>query len=58
MSEKEKRICRALAKALEAIPEEKKEYFLGFAEGVEAAMRGSAESEPTTTAGRAYPPGA
>lgn len=49
MSEKEKRICRALAKALEAIPEEKKEYFLGFAEGVEAAVNGGVENAPAAT---------
>ena len=58
MSEKEKKICRALAKALEAIPEEKKEYFLGFAEGVEAAVNGGVENAPAATSGRAYSPGA
>lgn len=58
MSEKEKRICRALAKALEAIPEEKKEYFLGFAEGVEAAVNGGVENAPTAATGQACPPGA
>lgn len=46
MSEREKQICQALAKALEAIPEEKKEYFLGFAEGVEAAISSGAEKDP------------
>lgn len=36
MSEKEKSICKTLAKALNSIPDDRKEYFLGFAEGVEA----------------------
>lgn len=36
MSEKEKKLCQSLAKALNSIPESRKEYFLGFAEGVEA----------------------
>lgn len=36
MSDKEKTICQFLAKALNSIPESRKEYFLGFAEGVEA----------------------
>lgn len=39
MSEKEKKIAQNLAKALNAIPDDKKEYFLGFAEGVEAAVK-------------------
>lgn len=45
MSEKEKTICKTLEKALSSIPESKKEYFLGFAEGVEAANQNQAEKE-------------
>lgn len=36
MSEKEKKLCQSLAKALKSIPESRQEYFLGFADGVEA----------------------
>lgn len=43
MSEKEKKIAKALAEAAKALPDEKKEYLLGYAEGV-AAMAGRAES--------------
>lgn len=37
MSKKEKTICKTLAKAFEALSDNKKEYLLGFAEGVIAA---------------------
>ena len=36
MAEKEKQIAQALADAIAVLPEEKKEYFLGFAEGAAA----------------------
>ena len=36
MSEKEKKIAKALAEAAKALPDEKKEYLLGYAEGVAA----------------------
>ncbi len=39
VSEKEKKIAKALAEAAKALPDEKKEYLLGYAEGV-AAMAG------------------
>ena len=39
MSEKEKQISKTLAAVIPGLPEEKKEYLLGFAEGV-AAMAG------------------
>lgn len=39
VSEKEKKIAKALAEAAKALPDEKKEYLLGYAEGV-AAMVG------------------
>ena len=37
MSKKEKAICKTLAEAFEALSDNKKEYLLGFAEGVIAA---------------------
>ena len=37
MSKKEKTICKTLAEAFEALSDNKKEYLLGFAEGVIAA---------------------
>ena len=37
MSNNEKAIGKKIEKALSSVPEAKKEYFLGFAEGVEAA---------------------
>jgi len=36
MSSEEKDICQNLAKALNSIPEDRKGYFIGFADGVEA----------------------
>lgn len=41
MSETEKTMCAKLAEALEALPPEKKEYMIGYAEGV-AAMKARA----------------
>lgn len=37
MSNKEKTVCKTLAEAFEALPDGKKEYLIGFAEGVIAA---------------------
>lgn len=37
MSGREKTVCKTLAEAFEALPDGKKEYLLGFAEGVIAA---------------------
>ena len=37
MSKKEKTVCKTLAEAFEALSDNKKEYLLGFAEGVIAA---------------------
>ena len=37
ISNKEKTICKTLAEAFEALSDNKKEYLLGFAEGVIAA---------------------
>lgn len=46
MSEKEKRTAETLAKALEALPDEKKEFLLGYAEGVTAMAEKKAERDP------------
>lgn len=46
VSEKEKKIAKALAEAAKALPDEKKEYLLGYAEGV-AAMAGKASRDGT-----------
>lgn len=46
MSEREKQISRTLEAVIPNLPKEKKEYLLGFAEGV-AAVAGS-KSEPKT----------
>ena len=40
MSDKEKSIAKALAEAAKVLPDEKKEFLLGYAEGV-AAMVGA-----------------
>lgn len=36
MGEQEKQIARTIANALAGLPEEKKQFFLGYAEGVAA----------------------
>lgn len=36
MSEKEKQIAKTIESALSILPDERKEYFLGFADGVAA----------------------
>lgn len=45
MSNNEKAIGKKIEKALSSAPEAKKEYFLGFAEGVEAANKKQAETQ-------------
>ena len=45
MMDAEKAVCAKLAEALEALPPEKKEYMIGYAEGV-AAMKRRAMEEP------------
>lgn len=47
MSEREKTIAENIAKACALLPENKKEYLLGFAEGV-AAVAGDIEEMPDT----------
>ena len=44
VSEKEKKIAKALAEAAKALPDEKKQYLLGYAEGV-AAMVGKTSGD-------------
>lgn len=39
MSEKEKKIARAIVKAMNHIPDEKKEFFIGYAQGVADAKK-------------------
>lgn len=50
MSEKGKAIAKKLAKAIEALPEAKKEYFLGYAEGVADAQAKPKENGSTDSA--------
>lgn len=45
MAEKEKEIARTIESALADLPEEKKQYFIGFAEGV-AAMAEQTREKP------------
>lgn len=46
VSAEEKKIAENLAEALEKLPPEKQQYFLGYAEGVQAmAERKAAEAE-------------
>lgn len=47
MAEKEKKIAQTIADAVATLPEEKKEYFVGFAEGA-AAMAGLKNTPKTT----------
>ncbi len=56
MSETEKTICKSLENALKLIPEPKKEYFLGFAEGVEARKAQEVLERITGKPGKPYPP--
>ena len=45
MSEKEKQIAQNLVKALETLPESKKEFLLGYAEGVAAMAEKKEQKE-------------
>lgn len=47
MSNTEKTIVKKLEKALTSIPDAKKEYFMGFAEGVEAANKAQQDKQKT-----------
>lgn len=49
MKEKEKQLAQLLVEAIATLPEEKKQYFIGFAEGVAAMAEQSrkrAEDHP------------
>lgn len=46
MSEKEKQTASKIAEAMNKLPEEKREYLIGFAEGV-AAMSSKKDDEKT-----------
>ena len=46
MNEQEQHIGQTLADAVADLPEEKKQYFVGFAEGV-AAMADQVKAKPT-----------
>lgn len=46
MSEEVKKLGEAIAEALEILPEHKREYILGFAEGVAAMAAAKAEQTP------------
>lgn len=45
MKEKEKQLAQLLVEAIATLPEEKKQYFIGFAEGV-AAMAEQSRKKP------------
>lgn len=47
MSEKEKQIAEKLAAACEVLPDGKKEFLIGYAEGVAAMAKKSEEQEKT-----------
>lgn len=49
MEEKEKQIARVIVAALAGLPEEKKQFFLGYAEGV-AAMARQLKAKPEKNA--------
>jgi hypothetical protein len=44
MNEQEKAVVQSIVKAFDALPDEKKEYLIGFAEGV-AAMKSKEKSK-------------
>ena len=50
MSEKGKAIAKKLAEAIESLPESKREYFMGYAEGVADAQVKPKENDSTDSA--------
>ena len=50
VSEKEKSIAKALAEAAKVLPDEKKEYLLGYAEGVAAMASGESNRKSAKAA--------
>lgn len=49
MSDKDKAAGHAIAEALKHLPDEKKEYFFGYADGVQAAVEAQKEKEEEDT---------
>lgn len=47
MSDKEKKVAKSIAEAMKKLPEAKREYLIGFAEGV-AAMSEAKREEAAT----------
>ncbi len=47
MSEKEKQTVQSIAEAMKKLPEAKREYLIGFAEGVAAMSEARREEEKT-----------
>lgn len=45
MSDNEKKIAKKLADALKKLPKEKAEYFIGYADGVDAAVNAKNNDE-------------
>ena len=51
MAETEKQIVKNMADAIDALPDDKKQYFIGFAEGVAAmATQVKAKADPADSA--------
>lgn len=44
LSEKEKKIAQAITKAMKHIPDDKKEFFIGYAQGVADAKKKQEET--------------
>ena len=57
MSEREKKIVESLAEAMNILPEGKKEFLMGYAEGV-AAMAGQRAAKPEEQSAPGEKPGA
>ena len=53
MSEKDKAAGRAIANALQHLPDDRKNYFFGFADGVEAAVNAQKKEGEETKDGKA-----
>lgn len=52
MADKEKQIAKTLADAIATLPEEKKQYFIGYAEGVAAMAEQTKENRGMAEKGR------
>ena len=47
MSEEQKKVAKIMTEAIEALPDSKKEYLLGYAEGVLAASKQQNATNPS-----------